>query len=303
MKVEEKEVGGFNTKSVTLNNIIVGITTEIGPRILYIAHCERPDFNLFGVLPELGTQTSEGFWRIYGGHRLQGSPEAKPRSYSMDDMPVKIEVRRNGVTIYGNPEVKNSIQKEITITPLPENGVQVVHTIKNIGRWPIKLGCWAISVMRQNGFAILPLKPSKVDEGGLLPDRHVSLWPYTDLSDKRIIFTKEYIFMKQNPKIENPVKMGAMANPTWTAYWVDGMAFVKQFTKKEGEYPDFGCNVEVYTNANLLEIETLGPLRTVNPSECIQHTEIWKIFDIGELTAKPDSVKEKLEDLLIDHSH
>lgn len=298
MKIEERKIDGLNAKLIRINNILVGIATDIGPRILYLASTERSDFNLFGVLPEAGMQTAEGFWRIYGGHRFWSSPEAKPRSYSIDDKPVKVEVRENSLTVYGNPEVENSVQKEITIEPSSENGIQVVHKIENIGRWPIKLGCWALSVMRQGGFAIMPLKPSKVDEEGLLPDRHVSVWPYTDLSDERLVLKDEYVFVRQNPEIENPFKIGAMANPTWTAYWVDGIVFAKQFTQKEGEYPDFGCNVEVYTNADMLELETLGPLRTLGPSERIQHAEIWKIFDIGELTPEAESIKDKLGDLL-----
>jgi hypothetical protein len=300
VKIEERKFHGLNAKLIRLNNVIVGIATDIGPRILYLASTERRDFNLFGVLPEAGMQTSEGFWRIYGGHRFWSSPEAKPRSYSIDDKPVKIGIRENSLTVYGNLEVGNSVQKEITIEPSSENGIQVVHTIENIGKWPIKLGCWALSVMRQGGFAIIPLKPSKVDEDGLLPDRHVSLWPYTDLSDERLVLKDGYAFVRQNPKVEKTFKIGAMANPTWTAYWVDGIVFVKQFTQEEGEYPDFGCNVEVYTSADMLELETLGPLRTIGPSERIQHTETWKVFDVGELTPEAESIRDKLEVLLRD---
>jgi len=300
VKIEERKFHGLNAKLIRLNNVIVGIATDIGPRILYLASTERRDFNLFGVLPEAGMQTSEGFWRIYGGHRFWSSPEAKPRSYSIDDKPVKIEIRENSLTVYGNLEVGNSVQKEITIEPSSENGIQVVHTIENIGKWPIKLGCWALSVMRQGGFAIIPLKPSKVDGDWLLPDRHVSLWPYTDLSDERLVLKDGYAFVRQNPKVEKTFKIGAMANPTWTAYWVDGIVFVKQFTQEEGEYPDFGCNVEVYTSADMLELETLGPLRTIGPSERIQHTETWKVFDVGELTPEAESIRDKLEVLLRD---
>jgi len=298
VKIGEREVGGFKTKMIFLDDIIVGIATNIGPRILYVASRKRPDFNLFGVLPDAGVQTPEGFWRIYGGHRLWSSPEAKPRSYSMDNRPVKIDLGKGSVTIQGNAEVENSIQKEITIKPLSEGGIQVIHTIKNIGRWPIQLGCWALSVMRQDGFAIIPLKPSKVDEEGLLPDRHVSLWPYTDLSDERVIFTGEYILVRQNPEIKRPFKIGTTANPAWVSYWVEGAAFVKQFIQREREYPDFGCSVEVYTNSDMLELETVGHLETISPSGRIEHTEIWKIFDVGKLTPKPDIITEKLQVLL-----
>lgn len=298
MKVKVTEVGGFNTKLFFLNDVMAGVATDIGPRILYAAHRDRPEFNLFGVLPEAGVATPEGFWKIYGGHRFWSCPEAKPRSYSMDDKPVKITESEDTITIHGNPEAENSTQKKITIRPSSMNSIEVVHSITNIGRWPIRLACWALSVMRKGGFAIVPLKPSKLDEEGLLPDRHVTFWPYTNLSDERLTFADGYVFMKQSTEAENPCKIGVMANPNWAAYWADGIGFVKQFTQSEGEYPDFGCSVEVYTNPDMLELETLGPLRTVNPSETIKHKEVWKIIDVGELSAEPESIEERLEPLL-----
>jgi len=298
LKVEETQIGTLKTRSFYLNNVIIGIPTDIGPRIIYLASRGRPEFNLFGVLAEAGTSTPEGFWRIYGGHRLWSSPEAKPRSYSMDNKPVRITTSRNTVTVIGNPEVENSVQKRMVISPSSENGVKVVHSIKNIGRWPIELACWALSVMTKNGFAIVPMKPSKVDEEGLLPDRHITLWPYADMSDERLTFSDGYIFVKQDTAARGPVKVGAMANPSWTAYWVDGTTFVKKFYLEKGEYPDFGCSVEVYANADMLELETIGPLRILNPEESVEHIEMWRIIEIKDLAPEPESVKTKLESLL-----
>jgi len=298
LKVDEVQVGGLRTKRFVLNDILFGVPTDIGPRILYIAAKRKPKFNLFGVLPDAGVSTSEGFWRIYGGHRLWSSPEAKPRSYSMDNKPVEIAVKDDSVTICGIPEAENSVQKTITIRPFSEDAVQVVHTINNIGRWPIELACWALSVMTKNGFAIVPLKPLKVEEEGLLPDRHVTFWPYTNLSDKRLGFADEYVFVHQDPKAHGPTKVGAMANPSWTAYWVEGTAFVKEFSLKEGEYPDFGCSVEVYTNPDMLELETVGPLTRLDPGQSVEHVEVWRIFDVGDLAPEPESIKTKLEPLL-----
>lgn len=66
------------------------------------------------------------------------------------------------------------------------------------------------------------------------------------------------------------------------AYWVQGLLFVKRFKPEPGEYPDFGCNVEIYTNDAMLETETVGPLKTVNPGESIQHTEWWNVYQVGK---------------------
>ncbi|OGS45089.1 MAG: hypothetical protein A2539_05830 [Elusimicrobia bacterium RIFOXYD2_FULL_34_15] len=283
MKIEDKNIDGLNLRIFYLKNIIIGITTEVGPRISYLANTKRPGFNLFRILPEGGFETPEGFWKHLGGHRLWSAPESLPRTYSLDDKPIRIEVNSDAITVYGNPEYDNSIQKEIIIKSLGKESLQVTHKIKNIGRWPIKLSCWAISAMRQNGFAVIPFKPSNISQHGLPPDRHISLWPYTDISDKRLVFDGEYIFIKQNPKIKKAFKLGTEANPGWVAYLVDGMMFLKKFKAEKLEYPDFNCNVEVYTNPDILEIETSGHLKVIEPSTYAIHTEIWSVLNIGKL--------------------
>ncbi|MGD0330622.1 MAG: hypothetical protein ABSB40_09300 [Nitrososphaeria archaeon] len=298
MRVVERKLEGFNTKIVSINNLIIGIATDIGPRILYLASKNRPQKNLFAIYPKNEMKTIEGLWRVYGGHRLWSSPEAIPRSYSMDDKPVEIKIEKDSVTIHGNPEKENSIKKEITIKPFGNDGVQLVYQIQNIGRWPIKLGCWALSLMEGEGFVVVPIKASKVDKEGLLPDRHLAIWPYTNLEDKRLKLTDEYIYVMKKSEVKKAMKIGTMANPKWATCIVDGMAFVKEFPNMEGDYPDFGCNVEVYTNANTLEFETLSPLKTLEPSTSMEYTETWKILDIGKLEPKTDDIKNKLEPLL-----
>ncbi|MFB3895319.1 MAG: hypothetical protein ACE14V_03350 [bacterium] len=282
MQIEEKVMQGFNLKVISMNQFRIGIAVDIGPRILYLAHHTKPALNVFNIMPEAGSQTADGFWHIYGGHRLWSSPEATPRSYSLDNQSVKLEFSKDKITIIGNPEPSNAIQKKIYIQPAKGKlGIEVVHTITNIGRWPVQLACWALSVMRQNGTAIIPIIPHRVDEAGLLPDRHLSLWPYTSLADKRLTFLDKYILVQQNPKITNPIKLSTKSHPDWVAYWVQGLLFVKRFKPEPGAYPDFGSNVEVYTNDAMLEVETLGPLKTIRPGESIQHIEWWNIIPFG----------------------
>jgi hypothetical protein len=55
-------------------------------------------------------------------------------------------------------------------------------------------------------------------------------------------------------------------------------------------YPDFGCNFETFSNAHMLEIESLSPLRTLAPGESVGHTESWRVF--GSIP-EPHSLKEE----------
>jgi len=280
----------FKMKEFVLGELVIGVAEDIGPRILKIALKGTPSQNLFGILPDAGVETQEGFWHIYGGHRLWTSPEAMPRSYSMDDRPVKIEAGKEYIKIYGNPEIQNAVQKEIELRKKGRKEIKVIHRLKNIGRWNIRCACWALSVMKTDGFAIIPVKAKRK---GLLPDRRISLWPYTDLSDSRLIMERDFIFVRQDKTAKGPIKIGAMAYPDWTAYWVDGQLFVKRFVRQEGEYPDFGCSVEVYTNPSFLELETVGPLKDVEPGGFIEHTEIWSIEEVPVLSPSGRDLKRK----------
>ncbi|MBN1444888.1 MAG: hypothetical protein JW957_02125 [Candidatus Omnitrophica bacterium] len=278
-------------KEFATGDLILGVAEDIGPRILKLALKSMPDENLFGILPEAGVETPDGFWRIYGGHRLWISPEAMPRSYSMDDAPVRIEEKEGVVKIYGNTEMQYNIQKEIEIRTAGARVVEVLHRIKNTGRWPVTLACWALTVMKTGGFAIIPVKAGGE---GILPDRRLSLWPYTDLSDERLVMEKDFIFLKQDVKSKSPIKIGAMAYPSWTAYWVDGLLFVKQFVVERGDYPDFGCDVEAYTNPGMLELETVGPLKNLEPGSAAEHREIWSVKKVSSLSPSQKDVEEKI---------
>jgi hypothetical protein len=44
-------------------------------------------------------------------------------------------------------------------------------------------------------------------------------------------------------------------------------------------YPDGGCNFELFTNPEFLELETLGPLVELKPGEMAEHVERWWLFE------------------------
>jgi hypothetical protein len=55
--------------------------------------------------------------------------------------------------------------------------------------------------------------------------------------------------------------------------------FVKTFRHiADVPYPDFGCSTEVFTNADMLELETLSPLTKLQPDEALEHEERWHLF-------------------------
>ena len=97
------------------------------------------------------------------------------------------------------------------------------------------------------------------------------------------------MLLRQDPQATGPQKTGLFAEDSWAAYWVEGELFLKRARAIAGAgYPDYGCSVEIFTNASMLEIETLGPLSTVEPGAAVEHTEEWSLHRAPDPTAVSD---------------
>jgi hypothetical protein len=140
--------------------------------------------------------------------------------------------------------------------------------------------------MAPGGKAIVPLPPSATHEERLTPANSVTLWAYTDMSDPRWTWGRKHVTLAQDSGATTPQKAGFMVTDGWAAYAREGHLFVKEFDYLEDErYPDFGCSVEVFTDADMLELETLGPLVRLRAGEAVEHVERWRLFRDAPLPA------------------
>src|SRR5262249_29023663 len=103
-------------------------------------------------------------------------------------------------------------------------------------------------------------------------------------------FGEHFITLRQTAE-GHPTKLGLAHKEKWVGYLTRDALFIKTFDHVEGAaYPDMGCNFETFTNNEMLEIESLGPLQKVEPGASISHTEHWHLF--GEIP-QPHSLKER----------
>ncbi|GAH89324.1 unnamed protein product, partial [marine sediment metagenome] len=228
-------------------------------------------------------------WLIYGGHRFWHAPEEAPRSYCPDNGPVEAVLSGSTLKITQPTEPETGIAKEIEISlHQDQGGATVVHRLTNNNLWEITAAPWALTVMAQGGTAIFPQEPYRPHPEYLLPARPLVLWHYTDMSDPRFAWGAKYIQLRQDPTATTKNKIGMRNAQGWAAYCLAGDVFMKRFPVVEGAtYPDFGCNSEAYTDADMLEIESLGPLAPIAPGGSVEHTEKWFLFkgEIGESEA------------------
>lgn len=276
--------GWKNAYDINNGDVKMIVLTDVGPRILFYGFCDGP--NEFHEVSDHAGSTAGNEFRSYGGHRLWVSPEVE-RTYYPDNVQVQISQRGEAIVLTAPIESSppgTDLQKKIEIN-LGNSGthVAVTHTISNRGNQATELAPWGISVMAPGGRAILPFPPqAPFGKDRLQPEGVIALWPYTDLTDSRWTIGSKYIQLRQdkNPHGTFKEQMIGIYNPSgWGAYFRDGHLFVKRAEVERGaRYPDFGCNFEVFTEPQFLELETLAPLQKVAPGETVRHIEEWWLF-------------------------
>lgn len=271
--------GWKNCYKLSNGKIELILTGDVGPRIIRFGFVGGP--NEFCEWPEqLGT-TGGKQWKIYGGHRLWHAPEIEPRTYAPDNANVEIQDHGKFVRAVQPVETLTGIQKEIDVKlSSSKNHVQVTHRLTNRGQWAVELAPWALSVMAPGGVAIIPLPPRGSHPENLLPNTVMIGWAYTDMTDPRWTWGKKTILLRQQQgKDVLPQKIGFGLLDGWAAYANNGRLFVKQFPYVKGaKYPDGGCNFEAFTNHQMLEVESLGPVVTLQPGASVEHIEQWHLF-------------------------
>jgi hypothetical protein len=167
-----------------------------------------------------------------------------------------------------------------------------VHRITNHNSWPIEFAAWAITVMAAGGIEIIPFS---AEDNGYLPNRQISIWPYTNMSDQRVTWLKDYIILKQDSEAKEPYKIGIDNRNGWAAYVLNNDIFIKKFAFSSGElYPDYNVSYETYTCDFMTEMESLSPMRRIACEESIEHTEEW---DITTMTNEVDyNSNEQIKD-------
>ena len=287
--VTVKEIESFLDygKCVSVSNGVIEalVTVDIGPRIISFGYVGGQNF-MCDERKRLGNKVSKEYtdffgegrqWENFGGHRIWLSPESYPETYLPDDRPVSYEATVDGAVFTPLADTQVGAQKTL-ILKMDENEakMQVKMKVKNISEADKEFAIWSLSVCTEGGTLIVPMNTNDTD---LLPNRIISVWPYTDMSNDRIYWGRKYVTVRQDSSAEEPMKLGFDLN-CGTAYYVLGEEILRKNYKTnhpDGVYPDGGCSFETYTNNCMLEFETLGELNNVAPGEESELTEMWSL--------------------------
>lgn len=292
IKIFEENYENYgNCLTISNTRLEVKVTLEVGPRIIYTSL--DGDANIFfNDLPRTEKREGESMesvydkgdvWYIYGGTRLWFSPEEMPLTYYPDNDRVEYRVNGNSVTFIPPVQKVTNMQQTITLTMDEEKPeVKVDYTAQNKGNTPCTYSLWAMSVCDTNGVAIIPQPCQKT---GLLANRVISVWEYTNMADKRLSWGKDYIAVKQlDEQGISPLKIGVNNTEGKIGFVHGSTLMINSYTPdhQNGEYPDYGVSTEIYTCQKFMEVETLGQLHTYAPGDIHTHTENWSF--VGGIT-------------------
>jgi hypothetical protein len=294
VKIEKIGFAGWpNCYRMTNGDIELIATSDIGPRII---HCgfvgER---NLFAVFSGQSGKSGEPYWMIRGGHRLWIAPEVIPDTYALDNDPVQATTTEDTLTLRQQPEPETGLRKQISITMSPDGGITVAHQIENTGPKSRRFAPWALTVMAPGGLAIATFPRRGSHDEILLPTNPLAMWAYTDFTDPRWRFTKKYLTLRCDQATAAPQKAGLFNPQSFCAYLLDSHLFTKRYTAApNAPYPDFHCSMELFTNHEFLELETLGPLVDVIPDSTSSHVEHWSLHRNVTVNAISDAELDRV---------
>lgn len=288
--IEKKIIDSYKAygRVLSLSNGVIEayVTLDVGPRIIRFGYVGGQNFmrdERSAFEPKSDKEFTDFFgegtkWENFGGHRIWLSPESYPETYIPDSAPVEYELTENGAvfTPKACKPIGAAFRLELKLDADDAN-MQVNMRVTNIGNTEKRFAIWGLTVSAQNGTLIIPMN---TNDTGLLSNRIISVWPYTDMSDKRIYWGKKYVTLSQDNAAETPIKLGFDLNCGSAYYCLNGEVFCKHYDTEHpnADYPDGGCSFETYTNDQFIEIESLGRLNTVKPGETVENTESWSLM-------------------------
>jgi hypothetical protein len=141
----------------------------------------------------------------------------------------------------------------------------------------------------------LPQNLDLLDDNPTLPNRTITLWPYTDVNNPVITWGNKVILIRAE-MAEGMLKLGFPNPRGWLAYWLDETLFVKRAGyDPQAEYYDFGSSSECYCSDEFLELETLGPITSLKSGETVSHVETWEVITDVPWSGDPTDLLNLIE--------
>jgi hypothetical protein len=236
--------------------MVVGISA--GPRILSLRRGTGPN-----LLYHDTTDFRVGDWRLYGGHRFTVAPEGE-ETYEPDNAPCLVETRGQELRVAAPPG-KNGTRRMLVIRGATNGaGFDLRHVLENHGERSWRGALWGITCVPHAGSVVAPL-----------PHPRLRFWPGAEREPWQL--APGHIALTPNGVRS---KAGWHSDAGWLASLQDDATFVIHCpdAPPHDECVDEGCNLEVFSCADYVELETLSGMLTLAPGGRATHRQHWRLL-------------------------
>jgi hypothetical protein len=132
-------------------------------------------------------------------------------------------------------------------------------------------------MIRTGGTVLVPAPPDGLDGAALQASFSLVTWPYTDPGDPRLTFDNSgvRVSVEDGPTL----KVGVPSLLGRIDYVLGDLTFTKTIEPYDPRerYADLGAVIQIFMGSGFCEIETLGPLRNLEPGQSASHREVWEV--------------------------
>jgi hypothetical protein len=231
-------------------------------------------------------------WMNFGGEKCWPAPQSAwpllqgrewPPPVAFDAQPMESAQIKRGVTLTSPADPVCGIQvvRQVELDPiLPVLRIRTEY--RKLHGSAVTVGIWSIAQLREPERMYVPLpKESNFPEGFvlLMKDQPAQL----KISGRLLSLAR------------HPQSFAKLGTDAASLLWIGPRCMLRIDTeRKPGIYPNGGCVTEIYTNPgleNYVELETLGPLETIQAGDRIQQTTSYTLLprtttDLDEEAAK-----------------
>ena len=285
VQIQKEAYRGWpNTYRLGNGKVEVRVVTDVGPRIADVRAAGGE--NLLYLRDAEAGKSGESEWMFRGGWRLWISPEVRETTYALDNAPCRAEVAGDTLRVTAPVQPEAGIQKIVEVQLAADEPLVRLHArIRNASDRKLTYAAWSLPVMRPGGRAYAPLDVGPLTSFDAI--RRLILWSYTRFDDPRYRFGDRLVQIDQSVVKAAPAgqqgrrddesKIGTDSKQGWAAYLLGDTLFFKRWRVEEGERTDGGATTEIYSSHEFLELEHLGPLKTIAPGEEIALDEEWLV--------------------------
>lgn len=280
MQVQKTTFEGAAAVELKTKALRLVAVTEFGPRIAFLGAPRGENLLLWKP-----GKYRRGDWDLGGGHRVwvtRPGADENEDTYAPDNAPADVRLLKNGFRLTGARSPLNATRRGIEVRALSEDTLEVDNFVVNDGDMLYSGGIWALTCtvpLKGTRYAIPVGDGTEWDAFTMVMFRRWAGHGQGGFNDPQFSIQGGDLLVinprgKENKRMLQAHRgLLAMCDPARK------VTFAKRVLHVSGDVYPLGCNIAAYIGPKnfMVEMETMGPEKTLRPGEEFHHVEMWKL--------------------------